>query len=93
MNPEKRIQKPILFKRGNATSLDPMWYGIKKFAKNPKIIGITTKKIIIRPWLVITCKYFMESPLKKWLPGYDNSNLINVAKKVPDKPLKKLKYR
>ena len=35
-------QKPILFSLGNATSFEPTWYGMKKFAKNPKIIGITT---------------------------------------------------
>lgn len=70
-----------------------MWYGIKKLAKKPNNNGITTKKIIIKPWLVITCKYFIESPLKKWLPGYANSMRINVAKNVPDNPLTNEKYK
>jgi hypothetical protein len=47
-------QKPMLFKRGKATSFDPTWYGIKKLAKPPKIIGTTTKNTIIRPCAVIT---------------------------------------
>ena len=42
-------QNPILFNRGNATSFDPTWYGITKFAKTPKIRGTTTKKIITSP--------------------------------------------
>jgi hypothetical protein len=63
--PEGRIQKPILFSLGKATSFEPMWYGIKKLAKKPKITGTTTKKTIIRPCPVITCKYLIESPLKK----------------------------
>ena len=50
------IQKPKLFNLGNATSFEPTWYGIKKFAKNPKNNGITTKKIIINACKVIICK-------------------------------------
>ena len=87
MYPHGWIQNPILFRRGNATSFDPTWYGIKKFAKPPKYIGTTTKKTIISPCAVITWRYRNESPLKNVLPGYANSNLIIVAKAAPDKPV------
>jgi len=81
----------MLFNLGYATSFEPMWYGIKKFANPPKIIGTTTKKTIIKPWAVITCKYFNESPLKNGLPGCANSNLIIVAKAAPEIPVHILK--
>lgn len=87
------IQKPKLFIRGKATSLDPTWYGIKKLAKKPKKIGITTKNIITSACKVITCRYRIESPLKKWLPGVASSSLIIVAKNVPSKPDSSEKYR
>ncbi len=77
------IQKPKLFNLGKATSLEPTWYGMKKLPKKPKTTGTTTKKIITKACIVITCKYDIESPLKTWLPGKANSNLINVAKNVP----------
>lgn len=85
--PAGNSQKPRLFKRGKATSFEPIWYGIKKLAKNPNTKGTTTKKIIVSPWAVITYKYFKESPLNKLLPGYANSILIIVANAVPDNPL------
>jgi hypothetical protein len=57
---------------------------MKKFATAPKTSGTTTKKIIVSPCAVITCKYLIESFLKKKLPGAANSILIIVAKAVPD---------
>jgi len=50
-------------------------------------MGTTTKKTIIKPCAVITCKYLKESPLKNGLPGYANSNLIIVANAAPDNPV------
>lgn len=91
--PQNKIQKPKLFSLGKATSFEPIWYGIKKLPIKPNKTGVTTKKTIIKPWLVITCKYLVESPLKKKLPGIDNSILIIVAKNKPDIALKKQKYR
>jgi len=64
-----------------------------KLAKEPNKIGTTTKKTIIKPWAVITCKYLKESPLKKGLPGYDNSKRIIVAKAAPEQPVHILKYK
>ena len=74
----------MLFNLGYATSFDPTWYGIKKLANPPKSIGTTTKKTMINPCAVIVCKYLVESPLKKGLPGYANSSLIIVANAAPD---------
>jgi hypothetical protein len=62
-------------------------------ANPPNNIGTTTKKTIIKPCAVITCKYFNESPLKNGLPGYASSSLIIVAKAAPDKPDQKLKKK
>jgi len=47
--PQGSIQKAMLFNLGKATSLEPTWYGITKFAKAPNKIGTTTKKTIIKP--------------------------------------------
>jgi len=48
---------------------------------------------MIKPCAVIVCKYLVESPLKKGLPGNANSILIIVANAAPDKAVHILKIK
>jgi hypothetical protein len=51
------IQKLKLFKRGSAISIIVSIVGRKKLPNAPISTGVTTKKIIINPWAVITTLY------------------------------------
>src|SRR6266849_1831969 len=56
MPPSRNIQYENAFRRGNAMSRAPIINGTRKLAK-PARIGMTTRKIIVVPWNVITSLY------------------------------------
>jgi hypothetical protein len=85
-NPANKDKITSLLAKANA-ALDV------ELAKAPNKIGTTTKKTIIKPWAVITCRYLKESPLKNGLPGYASSILIIVANAAPEQPVHILKKR
>ena len=58
--------------------------GTNQLPKPPKVIGITKKKIITKPWEVTTKLYKWAS--SKIVPGWANSIRIITLKAVPIKP-------
>jgi hypothetical protein len=58
-------QKLKLFKRGKAISGAPIKIGTNQFPNPPIKIGITIKKIMIKPCEVTTALYMWALPLKK----------------------------
>jgi len=86
-------QNEKLFRRGNAISAQLSIKGNNQFPKPPIKIGITKKKIIIKPWAVIVTLYLFS--LIIFLPPYRNSERIINLINVPTNPdhIPKIKYK
>ena len=54
---DTRSQKEMLFIRGKAISGAPIMIGTNQLPNPPIMAGMTMKKIMIRPWAVITALY------------------------------------
>src|SRR6185436_3152183 len=67
MQARKKTQYEAAFRTGKAMSWVPTCSGIRKFPKAPTRIGMTTKKIISRPWTEVrpvNCSGFTEPRLR-----------------------------
>jgi hypothetical protein len=88
-------QKDKLFNLGNAMSGAPNIIGTNQLPKAPIKRGITIKKIITNACAVTITLYSWVLPDKNWLPGFANSNRINIDNHKPKIPAKapKIKYK
>ncbi len=88
-------QKDILFNRGKAISGLPIKIGTNQLPNAPIKIGITIKKIIIKAWAVTITLYNWVLPNKSKLPGFINSQRINMDNHNPANPfnIPKIKYK